>query len=90
MPLDVVRGSMAVFACKVTGTAPFEITWFKDNKQITSSTKHIITHADDVMRLEIRDCDLLDVGSYQCMLANEVGSCTGSAAMSMKGWLLLL
>lgn len=83
--LEVVKGSTAVFACKVSGSTPFKVTWFKDKKPIKSSQKYIIVDSEKV-GLKIQDCKVEDVGTYQCTVANEVGSCTGFAALSLKGW----
>lgn len=83
--LQVVKGSTATFACRVAGSSPFNIAWFKDKKQIKSSQRYIITDGDKV-GLIIQGCGAEDVGTYQCIVANEVGSCTDSVALSLKGW----
>lgn len=83
--LEVVKCSTAVFACKVEGSAPFKVAWFKNKKPIKSNQKYIIVDSENVS-LKIQDCKEEDVGTYQCVVANEVGSCTGSAALSLKGW----
>lgn len=83
--LEVVKGSTAVFACKVAGSAPFKVSWIKDKKPIKSSQKFILVDSENVS-LKIQDLKEEDVGTYQCVVANEVGSCTGFAALSLKGW----
>lgn len=60
------------------------ITWIKDKKPIKSSQKYIIDSEN--VSLKIQDCKVDDVGSYQCLVANDVGSCAGVAALSLKGW----
>jgi len=82
--LQVVDGSTAAFASTVTGSAPLKITWFRDNKPITSSKKHIIRR--EHVSLKIQKCNVEDVGAYRCVVTNEVGSCTGFASLSLKGW----
>lgn len=74
-----------MFACKVAGSAPFKVTWFKDRMPITPSQKYVIASPDN-MSLKVQDCRSGDVGSYKCVVANEVGSCSGFAALSLKGW----
>lgn len=86
--LDVVKGSTAVFACRVAGSAPFKVAWFKDNKPVKSSQKYFIVESENAI-LKIQDCEVQDVGSYQCVVSNDVGSCSDSAALSMKGWFYL-
>lgn len=86
--IEVVKGSTAVFAYKVAGSAPFKIIWFKDKKQIQSSQKYIIAFSENVS-LKIQGCKEEDVGTYECVVANEVGSCTSFGALSLKGWFYL-
>lgn len=83
--VEVVKGYTAMFACKVAGSAPLKVTWLKDRKPIKSSQKYVINDSEKV-DLKIQDCTVEDVGSYQCVVANEVGSCTGFATLSLKGW----
>lgn len=85
--LEVVKGSTVMFACKVAGSAPFKVTWSKDKKLIKSSQKYLIITDSETVGLKISDCKVEDVDTYQCVVANEVGSCTGLAALSLKGWL---
>ncbi|XP_068457588.1 titin-like [Clinocottus analis] len=80
--LQVVKGSTAAFASKVAGSAPFKVTWSKDKKPIKSSKKHIVE--SEHVSLKIQECEAADVGVYQCVVANEVGSCTGFASLSLK------
>ncbi len=73
-----------MFVCKVAGSTPFKVQWVKDEKPINSSQKYIVDSEN--VSLKILDCNVEDVGAYQCVVANEVGSCVGFAALSLKGW----
>ena len=84
-PQEVVKGSVAELDCQVAGTTPFEVTWHKDNKLIRPSQKHIIKQCDFNVALKIQDCDVSDMGDYQLIVANEVGSCSGFTTVSMRG-----
>lgn len=85
-PLEVVNGSNAYFECQVKGTAPFEVTWQKDSNEIKLSLKHVIMQKNgSIMTLDVQKCDALDVGEYQCIVANEVGSCSSQTTLSIKG-----
>lgn len=84
-PVEVVNGASTSFECQVTGSAPFEITWHKDSKEIKLSSKHVMSKKNESLYLEIQKCDALDVGEYQCTVANEVGSCSCQAELSIKG-----
>ena len=81
--VEVCKGSTAAFNCKVAGSSPLKYTWFKERTLIKSNHKCVTV--ENQGSLKIQDCSVEDVGSYQCTAANEVGSCTGSAALSLKG-----
>ena len=81
-----MKGSIACFECGVAGTAPFEITWFKNTKEIKSSGKYAISQVTGTLTLEVQKCDTTDVGEYQCTVSNEVGSSTCKTTLSIKGW----
>lgn len=81
----MVKDSVAHLECQVTGTSPFEITWYKDAKEIKSSAKHSFSQISGALGLEVHKCGAVDVGEYQCTVANEVGSCTSKATLKLKG-----
>uniref|UniRef100_A0A3B3HV95 Ig-like domain-containing protein n=1 Tax=Oryzias latipes TaxID=8090 RepID=A0A3B3HV95_ORYLA len=84
-PVDVVKGSSALFECEIAGTSPFEVTWHKDGKEIKPSAKHGFSILNGTVALEVHKCNPSDVGEYQCTAANEVGSCTCKTTLSLKG-----
>ncbi len=69
----------------MSGTGPFEVMWHKDAKEIKPSAKHGFSQMNDTVALEVHKCDAVDVGEYQCTVANEVGSCTCKAGLNLKG-----
>uniref|UniRef100_A0A8C4IH55 Ig-like domain-containing protein n=1 Tax=Dicentrarchus labrax TaxID=13489 RepID=A0A8C4IH55_DICLA len=84
VPTDVVKGSSACLQCQIAGTGPFEITWHKDAKEIKPSAKHGFSQINGTVGLEVHKCDAVDVGEYQCTVANEVGSCTCKSTLNLK------
>ncbi|KPP72549.1 titin-like, partial [Scleropages formosus] len=83
-PLEVVNGSDASFKCQVTGTPPFEVSWQKDAKEITPDKRHIVLQSNGFVSFAILKCEALDVGDYQCTVANEVGKCSCAAVLRTK------
>lgn len=81
----MVKGSSAALSCQVAGTGPFVTQWFKDTKELKPSTKHSFSQTIDTVLLEVCRFEAVDVGEYQCTVANEVGSCTCKASLSFKG-----
>lgn len=84
-PTEVVKGSEATLECEVTGTPPFEVKWLKNNKEMFSSKKYAISTKESVFTLNVTNCDISDVGEYQCIISNEGGSCSCSTRLRLKG-----
>lgn len=80
-----MKGAAAQLECEVTGTAPFEITWLKNKKPITSDQKYKLISQDSIARLEIQTFDTADIGDYQCVISNDVGKVTTKAMAKLKG-----
>lgn len=88
-PAELVRGTNAILQCEVSGTGPFEISWFKEKKQIRSSKKYRLASQKSLISLEITSFNSADVGEYECSIANEVGKCICSATYVLKGqWVM--
>uniref|UniRef100_A0A8B9T1Q2 Ig-like domain-containing protein n=1 Tax=Anas platyrhynchos TaxID=8839 RepID=A0A8B9T1Q2_ANAPL len=85
VPREVVKGLEATLECEVTGTPPFEVKWLKNNKEMFSSKKYAISTKESIFTLNVTNCDVSDVGEYQCIISNEGGSCSCSTRLSLKG-----
>lgn len=83
--VEAVKGAAAQMECEIAGTAPFEISWLKNKKVITSDQKHKIISQDTLSRLEIQSFESADVGDYQCVISNDVGKITTKAIAKLKG-----
>eukprot|EP00062_Callorhinchus_milii_P005911 gi/632946090/ref/XP_007888385.1/ PREDICTED: titin-like [Callorhinchus milii] len=81
---EVVKACEVTLECEVTGTGPFDVTWYKENKQISSSEKYKMITQNFVVSLYILKVDVSDVGDYKCTVANEVGSCTCNCGVKLK------
>ncbi|OBS83468.1 hypothetical protein A6R68_22542, partial [Neotoma lepida] len=83
-PVEVVKDSDVELECEVMGTTPFDVTWLKNNKEIRSGKKYTMSEKMSVFYLHITKCDPSDAGDYQCIIANEGGSCSCSARVALK------
>lgn len=83
--VEVVKGHTAKLHCEVTGTAPFDVTWFRDKKPVTTDKKHNIVTKDNIFYLEIQSFDSADVGDYQCVVSNDVGKISSKSVAKLKG-----
>lgn len=80
-----MKGLEATLECEVIGTPPFEVKWLKNNKEMFSSKKYAISTKESIFTLNVTNCDVSDVGEYQCIISNEGGSCSCSTRLSLKG-----
>lgn len=83
--VEVVKGTTAVFECEITGTAPFEVTWCKNKRSISSDKKHNIISNDSKVILEIYSFESADIGDYQCFVSNDVGKISCKSTGKLKG-----
>lgn len=70
----------------VSGTTPFEVSCFKDSKQIRNDRRHIIGIKNDVVTIEILKFEPGDAGKYKCAVANEVGQTSCDCQIILKGY----
>lgn len=73
--------------CEMGGTAPFQISWFKDKKPLMESRKHKMMSEGSSATLHVIGLEPSDVGEYQCKVSNSVGSDTCQAAVKLRGQL---
>ncbi|XP_062908156.1 titin-like [Mobula hypostoma] len=83
-PAEVVKSSDVTLECEVAGTAPFEVLWYKDNKQLRRSKKYKMISDISLVSLCILTSDSSDVGEYVCVVKNDVGSCSCSSTVKLK------
>ena len=80
-----MKGTPTQLECEITGTAPFEISWMKNKKVISSDHRCKIITEESLSRLEIQTFESADVGDYQCVISNDVGKVTTKALAKLKG-----
>lgn len=74
-----------MFECEVAGSAPFEVTWKKNKKRLTADKKYRIVSQGPLNSLEIHSFESTDVGEYECVVSNEVGSITSKSVAKQRG-----
>lgn len=83
--MDVIKSSDVILQCEFSGTSPFEVTWYKDKRQIRGSKKYKITYENHVASLYILKVESPDIGEYMCMVKNDVGSINCTGTLNLKG-----
>lgn len=71
--------------CEMSGTAPFQITWFKDKKPLMESRKYKMVGESSSTTLHVIGIEPSDVGEYECKVSNSVGSDTCHTSVKLRG-----
>lgn len=82
-PVQTLKGSDIRLECELQGTPPFQISWYKDKREIRSSKKYKVMSENYLASIHILSVDTADVGEYHCKAVNDVGSdsCVGSVTL---------
>lgn len=82
---ELLKGSDIILEGTVSGSAPFEISCFLNDKLIRNDKRRNISVENDTVTLHISNCEIGDAGTYQCTIANDVGETSCSCEISLKG-----
>ncbi|XP_078540256.1 titin-like [Lissotriton helveticus] len=83
-PAQILKGVDVSLECDLSGTPPFDVTWYKDRRQIRSSKKYKVTSKNTLASVHILNVEASDIGEYQCKATNEVGSDTCICTIKLK------
>lgn len=78
-------GSDVVMDCKVSGSQPMMITWFKDDQETQSGTKFQPEFKESSATLRIVRLEKNDSGVYKCRATNTAGFKENSGTLYVKG-----
>uniref|UniRef100_A0A8C5LEG3 Obscurin n=1 Tax=Jaculus jaculus TaxID=51337 RepID=A0A8C5LEG3_JACJA len=67
---DAVAGASAMLSCEVA-QAQTEVTWFKDGKKLSSSSKVRVEASGCTRRLVVQQAGKVDAGEYSCEAAGQ-------------------
>lgn len=71
----------------LAGTPPLTIKWFKNKKEILSSTDCLVIKDNTSTSLGLFFAKSSDSADYVCEIQNDVGSASCQATLFVKGWL---
>ncbi len=92
-PMDrLVRlGETVRFRCKVSGTRPLEVFWFKMNgDELVNNEKYEIYHDDEFYYLKIYNCVQHDTAMYLCVISNEIDQNVNSFYLQTRGLQIII
>ena len=74
------------FVCKVSGTRPLEVFWYKLNgDELQNNEKYEMYHDDEFHYLKIFNTTQQDSGLYLCVISNEIEQNIDSFLLSLRG-----
>lgn len=71
--------------CKVAGSQPMTVSWFKEGKEIKSGQKYLIELKESTASLKIMHLETADAGAYSCQANNSAGKADTSGTLQVKG-----
>uniref|UniRef100_A0A3B4GBV6 Ig-like domain-containing protein n=1 Tax=Pundamilia nyererei TaxID=303518 RepID=A0A3B4GBV6_9CICH len=83
-PVEGLKGKDVSLYCEISGTAPFQITWFKDRKPLMESRKFKLVSEGSSATLHVIGIEPSDAGEYECKVSNSVGSDTCQTSIKLR------
>lgn len=83
--VDGRAGSYETMECRISGSQPLLVSWFKDGQEIFSLGRHKVDFSDGKASLTIASLEQSDSGLYTCRASNIAGEKETSSALSIKG-----
>lgn len=83
--IDGSVGSNATLECRVAGSHPMVVSWFKGDKEIRSDDKYQLDFSESAASVTITGLDQGDGGVYTCRASNEAGQNETSGTLTVKG-----
>lgn len=83
--VDGRAGRDVTMECRVSGSQPLQVSWFKDSQEIFSLGRHKVDFSDGTASLTIASLKQSDSGLYSCRASNNAGEKETSSTLSVKG-----
>ncbi|CAM4609679.1 unnamed protein product [Leuciscus chuanchicus] len=89
--VSTVKGQLVVLECRIRGTPPLQISWFRENEQIVDSADFRILRKkassasvpEELCTLVITEAYPEDSGIFKCTASNQFGTATCSAMLEI-------
>lgn len=71
--------------CRVSGSQPLLVSWYKDDIEILSGDRYKIDFSDGTASVTITSLEQSDGGIYSCRASNDAGEKETSGTLCVKG-----
>lgn len=78
-------GGDLIMECKVAGSQPMTVSWFKEGKEIISGQKYLTEFKESTASLKILHLESADAGAYSCRANNSAGKAETNGTLQVKG-----
>ncbi|KAJ0005325.1 hypothetical protein NQD34_015219 [Periophthalmus magnuspinnatus] len=82
---EFVRGAEMVLCADVSGSEPFEMSFYLNEKLQRSDTRRTLKMEDGKVTLRVSACESADSGAYRVLLTNQVGECSCTSHVTVTG-----
>uniref|UniRef100_A0A667WSQ4 Ig-like domain-containing protein n=1 Tax=Myripristis murdjan TaxID=586833 RepID=A0A667WSQ4_9TELE len=79
-----VLGYNVTMECRVSGSQPMAVSWYKDDKEIQSDDKYKLDFSESTASLMIFSLEQSDGGTYTCRATNDAGYKESSGTLCVK------
>lgn len=83
--VDGSIGSNITLECRVAGSQPMVVSWYKDDKEIHNDDKFKLDFRESTTSVTVTGLDQSDGGVYTCRASNDAGEKETSGTLSVKG-----
>uniref|UniRef100_A0A3Q3GV38 Ig-like domain-containing protein n=1 Tax=Labrus bergylta TaxID=56723 RepID=A0A3Q3GV38_9LABR len=83
--VDGSVGSNVTLECRVAGSQPMIVSWYKDDKEIHSDGKYKIDVSESTASVTVTGLEQTDGGVYKCRASNDAGEKETSGTLSVRG-----
>lgn len=84
-PVEGLMGRDVSLYCEMSGSAPFQVAWFKDRKPLMESRKYKMVGEGSSATLHVIGIEPSDTGEYECKVSNSVGSDSCHTLVKLRG-----
>ncbi|XP_075242899.1 uncharacterized protein LOC142337506 isoform X2 [Convolutriloba macropyga] len=83
--VSCLEGDSATFRCRVTGSEPMSVRWFKENMEIRHNSPGYQIHSEGgMLTLYIKKVSVSFAGKFMCALKNKFGDASIYAKLSVE------